>query len=233
MFLVCASDKGQNNLLNKIKTLDFFCDSPTDNFEFLAIMHLMPIKENILQVEHIINRYNYVILVSPNCIEFAKSAIVSATDPEFMVMGYESYKLLTNMTSRNIFYPKQLTGSGGLMEEVVKTLDLLNKKVLIISGEVENKFLKDRLSKCGATIDIISIYKSIMLELSSGILKNITNTNVYQGIIITSSALVKWLFDSARQNGLITQLQNVNFITWHKKIFLKLKEFKAVNVTLI
>ncbi|MFN8770559.1 MAG: uroporphyrinogen-III synthase [Neisseriaceae bacterium] len=233
MFLVCCSDKNKNELLKKIKQTNFFASYSESNFEFLDIMHLLPIRKNILKLEKTIDQYNYIILVSPNCIDFAKTAIVKANFPEFMVMGYDSYKVLSHFSSKKIHYPKRLTGSAGLIEEIIKDLDLLNKKILIVTGGFRNKIIENKLHEFGAVYEVLDVYETKMFDLPIETIKKITRIPTYRGIIITSSSLVAWLFAKAEDNGFIDILREITFVTWHKNILIKLKELGVVQVNFI
>lgn len=234
MFLVCGLHNDADSKLDKLVKIKSSIIDFADKIEFLPIISLRPIDNALLRLNEIINNFDYIVLVSPSCIDFAKAAILNAFKPDFMVMGSYSFNLLRKLTTQKILYPINVSGVNGLIGEIITVLELQAKKVLLVKGAAnDNNMLLNTMLECGADVTKLNIYTTNLPLYSQDILIKVTNIDYYEGLVVTSSSIVSWLFAEAQANGYLEMLRVVRFITWHKGIAERLWQHGALHVELI
>lgn len=179
-----------------------------------------------------INQFDFVMISSPSAIEFVAEAIALADKPKFITVGAASAKRIRNYTKQEIIYPELSSGQEALFNEKLRHLDLINKKVLVIKGDIENDESYVKLAKSHVNWTIVDIYSRIFLPIESEKLKKLLEDNELRGIIITTSTLVGWLFKEADRAGYGDLLKSRLFIALHPQIEKKLLNCGAGRILL-
>ncbi len=227
MFLICCPNKYALQITKGLDEIDI------KSF-VLPTMDYIYDKNALSQVSKSINEFDIVIIPSGIIIDYAKDVIKSAVKPVFMTVGKQSAKKLESITKQQIIYPETNSGGFALFEEKIESYDnLYNKKILVLKGEGGSKELYCAMHDFGLKFTMIDLYKRHLNKLPANYLKKILMTEGLQGIILTTSILVDWLFTEAKQANCVELLKNILFITIHPRIEQKLKNYgvNTVQVT--
>jgi uroporphyrinogen-III synthase len=181
-------------------------------------------------LEQNLNQFDYVIIPSPTVIDYLKDIIGLANRPTFITVGRASAAKISKLTHKEVIYPSLGAGGLALFNEKLSELDLPSKMVLVIKGDGGNDALYLHMAKHNIKWTTIDIYKRIMLELEPDYLKKMLLIDGLQGIIITSSGLVDWLFEQASKANCVELLKNCLFLTIHTQIEKKLISLGALKV---
>jgi len=223
MYLVCCPNPQIKELVKALAEI---------NIISLPI-YLMDFEPNINALnwlEENINNYKYIMLNSPTVIDFSVKAIIKATCPTFLTVGKSSADQLKELTKQEVFYPKHSVGELALFNEIMQNLDLLNNEILIVKGNLGNDTVRLELEQRDSKWKVLEIYKRIQIKQLPGHLKKTLNSGRWQGIIVTSSLLVDWLFAHAAVDGCVELLKASTFIVIHKRIAENLMKLGASRV---
>lgn len=198
----------------------------------LPLMTFKYDEKNLELLKNDINQFDYVIIPSPAVIDYAKDIIALADKPQFITVGKSSSNKLSQLTGKGAIYPEISSGGAALFNEKLSMLNLAKKKVLVIKGEGGNEELYMQMAKHNIKWVAIDLYKRVFLKLKAGYLKKMLLTKGLDGIIITTGALVEWLFQQAVVANCVDLLKNCLFITIHPQIKSKLVEFGVQKVLL-
>jgi len=193
---------------------------------YIEAVKTVPLESNLVKLTAIINDYDYVICVSPSCIEIAKTQIALAHAAKFLVMGKQSQLLLSKYTRNEILLPQTRQGIDALIDEVLcAEHDFMHKKFLVLNktGASSAYRLKERLPDL--RVDFLNIYQGQELKQVAVDFQQLFEHDRVQLICATSSAIVAWLFESCRIREQITYLDDIVFLAWHVQITHKLKEY--------
>ncbi|HMT03255.1 MAG TPA: uroporphyrinogen-III synthase [Burkholderiales bacterium] len=223
MYLVISPDGQLDQLINylqkdKIKAIP------------IPLMNFIINQKNIKQLKDIINDFEYVIFNSPTAIHICSDVIKNATYPTFLTVGEASAIRLKGLTTLPIIYPLRNSGADNLFEEKLKYLDFKNKKILIVKGVGGSNTLKKKLSLIKANWQEIDIYIRNKKYIDVSFIKKSLTSKELQGIIITSSILVEWLFSNAKEHDYLDILLNKQFFTIHNNIAEKLLNYGVSKV---
>ena len=185
---------------------------------------------NLSFLEQNINQFDYIIIPSPAVIDYVQDAIKSAFKPTFITVGKASGAKIGKLTHRDVLFPTMGAGGMALFNEKIQQLDLQNKMVLVVKGEGGNEDLYAQMAKHNIKWTTLDIYKRVMHELEPDYLKKMLIIEGLQGIIITTSILVEWLFEQAEKSNCVDLLKSCLFITIHPQIEKKLIEFGALKI---
>ncbi len=213
MYLLCGGGVTRKDIINKIQSI---LNIAPQELTVLNLMHLEAQIENIEKFRKNAHEYEYIIFVSPSCIDYVADVIPQLKNTIFLVMGDFSYNYLRKLTQLEILYPHINKGAEGLISEVVSGLDLSNKKTLLVKGSGGNLTLQKKIQSYCKSCDGLDIYHRVGLVISEIDFKNYINN--CSGIIVTSSLFATYLFELAKQYSVVDKLQNTEFITWHAKI---------------
>ncbi len=225
MYLLCCSDIIKTELVKKFGIDKFY----NENITYLE-MQIIPHYDQINILQSSIDYFDYIVLVSPSCIDLTKNIITAAKVPIFLVMGELSYVQLSKLTNNTILYPKNSPGVSGLLDEILINLDLKSKKILLIKGIGGDLKLEQALKNSAAIFNVLEIYSRRLVPIPEHDFKKILDMHVYKGIIISSSGQVDWLFDYAKSYDCINEFQSLAFLTWHKKIEDKLRSYGVESI---
>lgn len=223
MFLICCPSIHSQSMIDGLASIH------TTGIE-IPLMDFIFDEKNLNFLIDNINQFDYVIIPSPAVIDYVKKAIAVAYRPTFITVGKASGARIAKITHKDVIYPELGAGGQALFNEKLQTLDLPNKMVLVVKGEGGNEELYIQMAKHNIKWTTIDIYKRVMLELEPDYLKKMLLIEGLQGIIITTSVLVEWLFHQALKSNCIELLKNCLFITLHTNVEKKLIEFGALKV---
>ena len=196
--------------------------SPQLNIEMIYIptLEITANDSELTKLAKTINDYDYAIITSAYAIKLADGTIKNATNSVFITSGQETATKLTDLAiNSTVLFPLQNSGSQAIIAEILPDLDLANKKILIVRGELANTDINNYLSGIeGVICDEIIVYHQKLLSLDTAYLKKLLEDPKLQGIIITSSQLVNHLFHEAKKNDYLSLLQQQKFITLHPNI---------------
>jgi uroporphyrinogen-III synthase len=180
--------------------------------------------------------YDFVFLISPTIIDYLRNAILAARKTNFIVPGVASKERLAQLTKLPIIAPVHSSGFEALKAEYLTTLmpTLANSRVLLVHGDELNKEVVEFFAMACKVHSAICLYQRQKKQHVPGYLSNILTTQSIDGIIVTSSLLVEWLVEEAKEDSCWELLRKLPFITIHKKIAHKLVEAHvcgAITVT--
>ncbi len=223
MYLVCTPNDGQQQFV------DYLNSHQIKSYP-LPLMDFDINHENLKVLANKINDFDYVMFISPNAIKFCADIIKEATHPIFLVVGVASARKLKLLTKLPIIYPTKASGASSLFEEKLKHLSLKNKKVLIVKGVGGNQILSKRFNLIDVNWQEIDIYTRNKIHINVPFIKKSLTTKGFQGIIITSSILVEWLFIHAKKHKYFDILVQQPFFTIHDNIAKKLTTYGVNKV---
>ena len=177
-----------------------------------------------------INSFDYVIIPSPLAIDYASEAISIATHPKFVVVGNASKTKITKYTRQSIICPDRSSGGAALFTEKLAYIDWSGKKVLLVKGLGGSRELIKKMQQHNIEFTTINIYRRLSLRLPDEFFKKILLEKYLQGIIITSSILVEYLFKEAHLAQCSDVLKRIPFITIHTRIKNKLLQYGVKNI---
>ncbi len=196
----------------------------------LPLMKIEYMHNNLPDLKNTIENFDYVIIPSNIILDYAHNILAAAFHPQFATVGKASGSKLSGQIGRTVIYPENGSGGLALFDEKLSKLDLSNKSVLIIKGEDGNKELYTKLTNSGIQVTTIDLYRRVLLNMKPDYLKKMLLIQGLQGIIITSTDLVKWLFMQAIEAGCFDLLKSRLFITIHPNIKRQLVGFGASRV---
>ena len=223
MYLVCCPNMQIEPLLNDLSKIDVI-GLP------LRLMDLEFDMGSIKFLEDNINRFDYVVIMSPAVIDVIKHIIMKATLPKFITVGITSATKIKKITTQEVIYPIEESGNEALFNEQMINLDLPNKKIMIIKGDGGSSEFYTQMNKYNIKWTNLEIYRRVLLDIEPNYFKKTLLVNNIEGIIITTSTLVEWLFIQAKRALCLNLLKECLFITLHQQIEKKLFEFGASRV---
>ncbi|MCC2626038.1 MAG: hypothetical protein K0R14_1911 [Burkholderiales bacterium] len=223
MFLIISSQKTNSYLKKELGKLDI-------NAVDICCVRLSPNFAVIENVKQQINNFDFVIITSPAAINYAYEVFkIAAKEVTFIVPGISSYKKLGQYTQNQIYYPKSSSGAEAMINQVLENTNLCGKKIAIIQGSNTNNTLQNYLdAKLGNdSYKEMIIYEQKWQDLDNQGIKKLFMSNSMQGIILTSSAHARYLFNQWQKRGFYDMLLKTDFITLHIKIEQVIREFGA------
>jgi len=182
----------------------------------LPLLTIVP-KDNLALADHIASALKDVdlaIFVSPNAIEsvmrllerdwqdFSKKIIPIGVMGGSSKLALQNHGIGLEETPTPIVIPKnnEHWDSEGLWQELQGLKwDWTNKKIVIFKGEGGRDWLADTLNKAGATIETISTYTRIPLDVDNPAWQAIGEMDFSKSLwLLTSSEAVRYLGDIAK-----------------------------------
>lgn len=161
---------------------------------FCPTISIFPIINS--ETEYIYNQiedYQWIIFTSTNSIKiffeiFDKLKINRSIlkDTKFATVGEKTSKKLSEYNFKSSLMPKTFTADY-LLEEF-KTIDIINKNILIPCSKIARKDLSEGLKKLGANSRFFAIYETIKPEVERLEIEKITNSDY---ITFTSPSTVE------------------------------------------
>ena len=225
MYLVCCPNHHIDSMIERLASIHITGIG-------LNLMDIEFDGNNLVFVEQNLNQFDYVIIPSSTVIDYLKKVIPLAKRPTFITVGPASASKLSKLTKKDVIYPTLGAGGAALFNEKLKDLDLQNKMVLVIKGEGGSEDLFLNMAQHNIKWTTIDIYKRIKLPINPDDFKKMLIIDGLKGIIITSTSLVEWLFEQAKNANSVELLKNCLFLTIHSKIEKKLIELGAFKVLL-
>lgn len=224
MYLICCPST-QSDSLAELLSANQLIGMP------IVLMDFTVDNLQVAWLEEHINDYDYVILVSPTIIEFNKRAIQLATKPTFLTVGVASALKLKELTKQEVLYPEDGSGGMALFTEKMQQLNLVKSRVLIVKGDSGNDSIQKQLELRMVNWQSIAVYKRVEVKLERDYLKKVLISGPWQGIIITSTILVTWLFEQADADDCSNLLKMQTFITIHPQISEALRKLGVEKVS--
>ncbi len=182
----------------------------------LPLLTIVP-KDNLALADHIASALkdaDLAIFVSPNAIEsvmrllerdwqdFSKKIIPIGVMGGSSKLALQNHGIGLEETPTPIVIPKnnEHWDSEGLWQELQGLKwDWTNKKIVIFKGEGGRDWLADTLNKAGATIETISTYTRIPLDVDNPAWQAIGEMDFSKSLwLLTSSEAVRYLGDTAK-----------------------------------
>jgi uroporphyrinogen-III synthase len=201
----------------------------------LPLLTIVPKNDDQL-TEHItvaLSDADLAIFVSPNAIECVMRLLKRSWDElakkpiPIGVMGGSSEQALRNHgiglagSSTSIIIPQhheQWDSEGLWLELQKRNWDWVGRKVVIFKGEGGREWLADTLKKAGASIEPISVYSRVPLDLDSPVWEAIQEMDFSQSLwLLTSSEAVRYLGKVMKDQFLQT-LHTASAICSHHQI---------------
>ncbi len=222
-YLLCAPDSKLEEMRKDLDTIDIRL-SP------LLMVNLRLNSEKLDYLKKNLHNYDYVVINSPSAIEMCLDALSNATNATFLTVGEVSGTLLNKKLPNLVLFPKHDSGSDALWAQVMSNLNLVDKRILLIRGDLGKNLISSYLDTNNLNYDEVELYQHILPNIDNLYLKKNLENSLLQGIIITSSLLVTSLFDQAMQMGYTNELRQCRFITLDSKVANLLKQFGVVEV---
>ncbi|MCX8514824.1 MAG: hypothetical protein RL017_84 [Pseudomonadota bacterium] len=226
MYIVCCPKDNAHEIISGLNQQQI-------TTYFLDLLDIEYFETNFKLLELSIKRFDYIIFSSALVIEHAKDIIRNTPCATFITVGSASAQRIKKYTTNKVIYPAIGSGAKALIDSKLNTIDFSNKNILMIKGEGGNDYLDNYFKNNNAVYVIIEVYKRIYKQLSTLEFKKIILLSQLQGIIITSSGLVDWLFQQAQINNAIEWLKQQNFITLHDDIKNQLNGFGVNSVVVL
>lgn len=188
--------------------------------QYVEAIKITPIIANLAKLSQVINDYDYVLCVSPSCIEVAKLQIKQAIHPKFLVMGKQSYTLLRKYTDNEILYSKTQYGIAGLIDEILPAGEFINHKLLVLNKTGVSS--ADKLKSLALKIDFLPLYHGQLLQLTYPQFNQLFMESTINVVCVTSSSIVSWLFEECQIRQQVKYVDQLVFLAWHKQIVDKL-----------
>lgn len=221
MYVSVSSEKTNNYFKNELGKLGF-------DIIGVPCVKFYPQPTIIDNLKHQINDFDIVIITSPRAIEYLHEVFrIINKKLIFIVSGSSSYVKLRQYTKNVVYMPKHDAGSEAIISQILKYMDLRQKKIVLLHGKNASHYIQDYLGEKFGTNSYtkIVIYEQKWLDLDAELMKKIFLANSLQGIILTSSMYAESLFAQAKKFGYLDMLQEANFITLHIKIEQVLRKF--------
>ena len=209
--------------------------SASVNIISLPLLTIVP-KENELLADHIassLGSADLAIFVSPNAIESVMRLLerdwqaLSRKVIPIGVMGGSSRSALKHHgigledTPTPVFMPHEpeKLDSEGLWQELQKLdWDWTAKKIIIFKGDGGREWLADTLKKAGATVEAISTYSRVPLDLDNSAWQSIREIDFSSSLwLLTSSEAVRYL-GSVAKDQLSQSLSHATALCPHDNI---------------
>jgi uroporphyrinogen-III synthase len=226
MYLVCCPKDNAHEIINVLQQQNIATC-------FLDLLDIEYFETNFKLLEQSINRFEYIVFSSALAIEHAKDIIHNTVHATFITVGSASARRIKKYTNNQVIYPTQTSGAKALIETQLKYIDFSNKNILMIKGEGGNDELDNYFKTINVIYVIIEVYKRVYKHIAALEFKKIILQPQLQGIIITSSGLVDWLFHQAQLNNCLDWLKKLTFYTLHEDIKKQLHDFGVIDVVLI
>ncbi len=159
-----------------------------------------------------LNTFDYVVFVSPNAVNFAhklQGLPWTSSTSKVVAIGNVTSKTLLNYGVATDLMPNEKYSSEAVLR-APEFQSIENLQVAIVSGDSGRTLLQDELSKRGAKVKTVVVYKSVAPKYSKETLYGVFNDSVPQIICITSNQgilnLVRIVDQDFREQLLTTPL---------------------------
>lgn len=221
MYLVFASKTLAPQIIDKFA-------SEGNKATHIPSMQIEVAQQAIAELQNIVNNFDYIIFTSPTAIEYAGS-VIKDVNAEFITVGKMTAQRLAKHIRPNnkILYPVHSSGVDALIKEVLDSISLANKRVLLVKGDSDSLQLTEYIANKVEVYQELTIYHYNYLPLD---LKLLLKTAT--GIVITSSVEVNYLFSQAKKFGYLEDLLLLPFVTIHQNIIRLLQANGVSNIVL-
>ena len=160
-------------------------------------------------VDHAIanlNSYHWILFTSSNAVDHFMKRVDSAgskCDVAIAAVGSSTAARLQHWKLRVSLLPEQFRAEG-LLEAFPS--DLTGVRILFPRAETAREILPDELRKRGATVDIVTVYRTVKATTSGGLRKLMAEHRV-DCVVFTSESTIRYLAESV--NGDLSCIHNV------------------------
>lgn len=144
--------------------------------------------------EVLAKKYDYIIAVSPNAVDYTQKALAGINWPrsEYLAVGLATQAKLKTVTAQPVVVPEKCFDSEGLLDLPLLS-DLQGKQILILRGVGGRELLCDTLTQRGAIVDYYQPYQRVAIVLcGKSLIKEWQQQNI-NGAIISSIELLERL----------------------------------------
>lgn len=159
--------------------------------------------EKLLQINKHLQQNYLTICISRNAADLVLSHVDIPQDSMWATIGPATALYLQQHNINNVIYPyKPPFDSKALIIALqLKRINLANLCIMILTGELGDRWLLDMLTQHGAIVEIMHIYRRIMPRFSAIQLKDICSAHGRRIILITCVTSLVNLQTMARQAG--------------------------------
>ncbi|WP_028863486.1 uroporphyrinogen-III synthase [Psychromonas aquimarina] len=140
------------------------------------------------------DRYDYIIAVSPNAVDYTKLALGDNPWPDasYFAVGKGTQARLTSATGKSVSIPDKRYDSEGLLA-LPYLSNIQGKRILILRGLGGRELLSETLTARGAVVEYYQPYQRVAIELSGPLLTEKWQQLNINGVIISSVELLERL----------------------------------------
>jgi len=168
--------------------------------EIVDIPDLQPLQALIERLD----QFDLAIFISPNAVNKAMNLIRARrnlpANLQIAAIGKGSAKVLAQFDVKQVISPKQGFDSEALLA-LPELLDVTNKRVVIFRGDGGREILGDVLVQRGAQVEYAECYRRQKPQADNGKLLYLWARNELHAITVTSSEVLRNLFDLVGKLG--------------------------------
>ena len=173
------------------------------------------------------NQFDSIIFTSPKSINTCRLILSNIINTKIYTVGESSAKIVYNIfddlkidlvnNSISVIYPKMSSGGEALIKEILSQVNLIDNRVLLVNGNYGNIMLENWLLVNNVNYVCVHVYNQVKISVTKDKFCDLFKTKV-SGIVVSSSIIVRYLFELAGIYQMLDVLRRQKFITIHKHI---------------